>query len=138
MVHSSMLTINASGELLTRGDFFLGESVPFGSLEFIADYFGHLSFSPKGSDSGTVFIRMTRGGSPSLRTILEDSTDEFYMASSGEGSSGLPLPWRHSMGTPPSPITTMPWLEDAPIRQTMMTILLCTVLSRPDIGLLPE
>jgi hypothetical protein len=62
MVYSSMLIITTDGERLTCGGFSLGETVHFGSLEFIADYFGSLRLSPKGSDSGTIFVGMTRGG----------------------------------------------------------------------------
>jgi hypothetical protein len=91
MVHSSTLTVTTNGEHLTSGGFSLIESVHFGSLEFIADYFGSLSVSPKGSDSGVIFIGMTHNGSPSLHTIMKGSTDEFYTASSREGSSDLPV-----------------------------------------------
>jgi hypothetical protein len=86
MVHSSTLTVTIDDEHLTRGGFSLNEIVRFGSLEFIVNCFGSPSLSPNGSDSGTVFMGMTRNGSLSLRTILGASTDEFYMASSGEGS----------------------------------------------------
>jgi hypothetical protein len=58
---------------------------------FIADCFGNLSLSPKGSDSGIVFVGMTRSGWPMLRTILEDSTNEFYTTSSKVESSGLAI-----------------------------------------------
>jgi hypothetical protein len=131
MVHSSTLTITADGEHLTYGGFSLGKTICFGSLEFIADCFDRLSLSPK----GVVFAGMTRSGSPSLCTILKDSTDEFYMASSRNGSSGLPLPRWHSMGIPPAPIATTPWPKDAPTPQTMTTIPSWTVASQPDTGL---
>jgi hypothetical protein len=101
MVHSSTLAITTDGEHLTGGGFSLGETICFRSLEFIADYFGLLSLSPKGSNSDAIFTGITHSRSPSLWTILEKSIDEFYMTSSGDGSSGLPLPQRHSMGTLP-------------------------------------
>jgi hypothetical protein len=39
MVHASMLTVAIDGECLTWDGFSLGESVLFGSLEFIVDCF---------------------------------------------------------------------------------------------------
>jgi hypothetical protein len=75
MVHSSTLTITTNGEHLTYGGFSLGETICFRSLEFIVICFGSLSLSPKGSDSGSIFMGMARSGLPSLCTILEDSTD---------------------------------------------------------------
>jgi hypothetical protein len=98
MVHSSMLAITTDSELLTYGGFSLNETVHFGSLEFM----------------GTAHNR-----SPSLHPILEDSSDEFNMTSSGEGSSYFPTSQRHSMGMPPAPIITTPWSEDVLAPQTM-------------------
>jgi hypothetical protein len=138
MVHSSTLDVITDGEHLTCGDFSPGETIFFGSLEFIIDYFGTLSLSLKGSDSGTVFVGTAHCGSPSLCTILKDSTNELYTAPSGEGSSGLPVPQRRSMGTSPAPIVTTPWLEDAPTPQTMTTVPPRTIALRPDTGLPPE
>jgi hypothetical protein len=40
MVHSSTLTITTDSERLTCGGFSLGETIHFGSLEFIANCFG--------------------------------------------------------------------------------------------------
>jgi hypothetical protein len=137
MVHSSMLAVT-DGEHLTCSGFSLGETVNFESLQFIIDCFDRLSLSPRGSNSGVVFIGMTHRGSSSLRTILEDSTDEFYMTSSRKGSSSNPISRRHSMGTLPAPITTTPWSEDAPTSQTITTIPSWTIISRPDTGLPPE
>jgi hypothetical protein len=91
MIHSSTLAITTNSEHLTYSVFSLGETIHFGSFEFIANCFSSLSLSPKGNDSGAVFMGMTHSGSPSLHTILEDSTDKFYMTSSGEGSFGFPL-----------------------------------------------
>jgi hypothetical protein len=48
MVHSSMLIITADEECLTCGGFSLGETIHFGSLEFITNYFGSLSLSARG------------------------------------------------------------------------------------------
>jgi hypothetical protein len=90
MVHSSTLTVTVDGEHLTCSGFSLGETIRFGTLEFIPDSFGSLTLSPKGSYSGFVFVETTRNGSPSLCTILQDS-NEFYMTSSRKGSSSLPV-----------------------------------------------
>jgi hypothetical protein len=56
MVHSSMLAITTNGEHLTCSGFSLCKTVHFGSLDFIADYFGYLSLSPKESKSGATFM----------------------------------------------------------------------------------
>jgi hypothetical protein len=81
---------------------------------------------------------MTCSGSPSLHPILEDSTDEFYMSSSKEGSSSLPVSRRCSMGTPPAPIATMPCSEGDSAPQTMMTVPPRTTVPQTDIELPPE
>jgi hypothetical protein len=122
MLHSSVPSIANNGERLTYGGFSHGETFGFGSFEFIADYFGSLSLSPKESDLGTAFMDKTRSGSPSLWAMIEDITEEFYMASSREGGSGLPSTLRHGTGATPAPITTTPWLEDILVTQVMMTV----------------
>jgi hypothetical protein len=114
MAHSSPLAATTDGECLTCGGISLSETIRFRSLEFITNYFSNLSLSPKGSDSGVVFVGMAHIWSPSLHTVLEDSTNEFYTASNGEGSSSFPISQRHSMRMLPAPITTTPWLEDPP------------------------
>jgi hypothetical protein len=48
MVHSSTLVVTTDGEHLTCGGFSPGETVRFGNLEFIIDFFDNLSLSPKG------------------------------------------------------------------------------------------
>jgi hypothetical protein len=112
MVLSSPLAIATDSECLTCGDFSLGETVRLGSFEFITDCFDGLSLSPKRKDSSATFMGSTRSGSLSPWAMIEDSTKEFYTASSGEGSSGLPFPQRHDTGAPPAPIVTTPWLKD--------------------------
>jgi hypothetical protein len=61
-VHSLALLIATDSERLTCGGFSLGETIGFGSLEFIADCFDDLSLCPKGSDSSTVFVGTTCTG----------------------------------------------------------------------------
>jgi hypothetical protein len=58
MVHSSTLTVTTNGEHLTCGGFSLGETVHFGSSEFIVDCFSSLSLSQRGNKSGIVFMAM--------------------------------------------------------------------------------
>jgi hypothetical protein len=94
--HSDSSLIRAhchpDGERLMCGGFSLSETIHFGSLEFIADCFSGLSLSPKGSNSGAIFVGTTRSGSPSLWSMIENSADEFYMASSGGGALASPSP----------------------------------------------
>jgi hypothetical protein len=114
MVHSSALTVTTDNEHMPCDGFSLGETVHFGSLEFITDCFSGLSLSPKGSDPDAIFMGTTHSGSPSLQDMIKESTDEFYTTSSGEGSSGLPTSRRHSALASPAPIATKPWPEDTP------------------------
>jgi hypothetical protein len=43
--------------------------------------------------------------------MIEDSTEEFYRTSSGEGGSGFPTFQRHGTGALSAPIATTPWLK---------------------------
>jgi hypothetical protein len=54
--------------------------------------------------------------------MIENSNDEFYMDSSGEGSSDRPTFRRHNTGALPTPIATTPWPEDTLATQTMMMV----------------
>jgi hypothetical protein len=56
MVPSPKPIIVVDGNTLTGVGFALGETIRFGSLEFIADRFGDLSLSPEGNDSGAVCL----------------------------------------------------------------------------------
>jgi hypothetical protein len=90
MIHSSTLNVTTDRERLTCGGCSLSATICFGSLEFIADCFSSLTLSP-GGDSSAIFMGMTCNRSLSLQAMIEDSLDKFYMASSGEGSLGLPI-----------------------------------------------
>jgi hypothetical protein len=99
MVPSSVLTVTTDGECLTYGGFSLDEIIHLGSFEFITNYFGGLGLSPRRSNSGATFMGSTHSGSPSLRrAIIEDSTKEFHMVSSGEGPPTSPLPEGEAQG----------------------------------------
>jgi hypothetical protein len=92
MVPSS--TIAVDGERLTCGGFSLVKTVHLGNFEFIADYFGSLSLSPRGKgNEGTIFMGSTRSGaSTPQRAMIEDSAKEFLIVSRGEGIFGPLLP----------------------------------------------
>jgi hypothetical protein len=122
MVPSSVLTFSVDGEHLTCCGFYLGESVHLRNFEFITDYFGGLSLSPRRGDSGTTFMGSTHSGPPSPRWVMiEDSTDEFHTASSGGGGSSIPSPRRLGARVPPAPVTTLLCKEDATTIQSMTT-----------------
>jgi hypothetical protein len=87
MVPSSMIAVAADGKCLTCGAFSLGE--------FIADYFGGLSVSPRRGDVGATFMGSTHSGASTLRwAMIGDSAKEFLTVPSREGSFGLPTPRR--------------------------------------------
>jgi hypothetical protein len=112
MLPSSVILIAANGKHLACVGFSLGETVCLGNFEFIADYFGDLSLSPKRGNVGASFMGSTGRGASTLQwAMIEDSTEEFLTTSSGEGSFGLPSFRRRSTGASLAPITTTPWLK---------------------------
>jgi hypothetical protein len=92
LVHSPKPTLVANGSNLAGVGFTVGETICFGSLEFITVRIGNLSLSPEENDSGAVFIGMVHSRSPSLHTIIMESFDEGDTASGGWGSSSFPGP----------------------------------------------
>jgi hypothetical protein len=106
VVHSLKLVIITDSEDLTDISFTHGETIHFGSLEFIANHFSNLSLFDEGKASGAMFVGMAHNGSPSLHTILEDSADEGDTTSSGGGSTGFPISLECNVVTPTIHITT--------------------------------
>jgi hypothetical protein len=93
MVSPSSIAIIADCEHLVCSGFSLGELVHLGNLEFITDYFGGLSLSPRRGNEGTIFVGSTRSGASTLKQVtVGDSTEEFLTMSSGEGRFGHPSP----------------------------------------------
>jgi hypothetical protein len=88
------------------------------------DRFDNLSLSPKGNDSGIVFIGMVHNGSLSLHTILKESTDKVDTISSGRGNSGFPILRQCIVMNLTAPITTTPPLEGTLAPLTIPTVLL--------------
>jgi hypothetical protein len=123
MVPSSVITITAHGECLTCGGFSLSETIHLESFEFITDYFGSLSLSPRRGNSGVAFVGSTHSGTPfPFRAMKEDCTEEFLMTSSGEGGFDLPSPRRHDTGALATPILITPWMENALATQAMTMV----------------
>jgi hypothetical protein len=57
-----VLTVAADGERLSCGGLSLGETILFGSLEFITDHFSGLSLSPMGDGLDTIVMGSARDG----------------------------------------------------------------------------
>jgi hypothetical protein len=81
MVPSSTVTIVVDGERLTCGGFSLGKPVRHRNFEFIGDYFGGPSLSPRGGgNSSTAFMGSTHHGASTLWWAkIEDSAEEFII-----------------------------------------------------------
>jgi hypothetical protein len=91
MVHLPKPTIIIAGSNLFSIELACGETIRFGSLEFIADCFDNLSISPEGIDLGTIFMGMAHSGSQSLHAILKESTGEDDSTSSEVESFDFPI-----------------------------------------------
>jgi hypothetical protein len=123
MVPSSVLTVATDSQHLSCGGFSLGETIHFGSLEFIINCFGGLSLSPMGDGSDAIVMGSTRGGPTSpLRAMMGDSVAEFHMALDGEGRIDLLSTRMYGMGASLAPATTISRLESTPTARALMTI----------------
>jgi hypothetical protein len=95
MVPSSAIIIAADSKRLMCSGLSLCETVHLKNFEFIADYFGGLSHSPRWGDEGVALMGSSHSGaSTPLWAMIEDSTKEFLMTSRGEGSFSHPSPRR--------------------------------------------
>jgi hypothetical protein len=92
MVPSPKLSFVANGNNPTGVSLAPGSTIHFDSLEFTADRLGRLSLSPKEWDSCAIFVGMVHIGSPSLRTTLDESSNEDGATSGIEETSGSPGP----------------------------------------------
>jgi hypothetical protein len=122
MVPSSAITIAADDERLACSGFSLGEPFRLGNFEIITYYFSSLSLSLRKGDSGTAFMGSTHCGESTLQwAMIEDSAEEFLMASCGDGGSSLPTPMTRRTGASLSVVATTPRMENAPtVQATMM------------------
>jgi hypothetical protein len=136
MVPSYVITVAADGEHLTCGGLSLSKTVRHGNFMFITDYIDGLSLSPRRGDTGVPFMGSTHRGAPTLQqAIIENSTKEFLMMPSGEGSFSHPSPRRHGTGVSLAPVTTTTRMENAPAARAMMMIPPWTVAPQLEIGL---
>jgi hypothetical protein len=119
----SAIAIAADSKRLMCGGFCLGEIVCLGNFEFIINYFGGLTLSPRRGNTGVTFMGSTHSGaSTPRRAMIGDSTDEFLMVPSGEGCFGLLSPRRRGTGALLAPITTTPQMENALVAQATTTV----------------
>jgi hypothetical protein len=104
-----VLAISTDSERLMCGGLSLGETIRFGSLEFITNCVSGLSLSPRRNDLDATFMGSSRSGPPSpLWAMIGDSTKELHTTLSRERGSGLPSPRRHGVEALPAPATTPP------------------------------
>jgi hypothetical protein len=123
MVSSSAITITIDGECLSRDGFLHGETIRFGSLEFIIECFGGVNLSPQRDGSDVAAMGSTHCGPLSpLWAMTGDSILEFYTVLDGEGGSASPLLKGMARGLRPPPDTTMSWPENTPTTQVMTMI----------------
>jgi hypothetical protein len=109
MVPSSVFAITTGGERLSCDGFSLGETISFGSLEFIADRFDGLSLSPIEGQ----FERCRHELRPwwaivSPVGMIGDSAVGFPTALDGEGRIDLLTLRSDGTGAQPTPGMTVP------------------------------
>jgi hypothetical protein len=121
MVTSPKLSFIANTNNPTGDGLAPSKTIRFGSLEFTIDHLGHVSLSPEERDSSAIFIGMVHSGSPSLHTILVDSS-----ASGVGGSYRSTGPRGCNVLTPTVPITTTPAPENTPALQTFPMVMVQT------------
>jgi hypothetical protein len=122
MIHSPKLTFVANMNNRTCVGFAPSKAKCLGSLQFTTDCFGNPSLSPKGNDSGVIFMGMVHNRSPSLHTILEESSDEGHTTLGRGGISGFPDPRGCNMVTLTIPVATTPPLEGTLACLTIPTV----------------
>jgi hypothetical protein len=100
MVPSSSIAFTVDGERLTCSGFSLGKPIHLGNFEFIADYFGSLSLSPRRGNEGTIFVGSTHSGaSTPQRAMIEDSTEDTHSIKQGRKlRAPFPQTAQHSGG----------------------------------------
>jgi hypothetical protein len=138
MVYSPKLTFIANGNNPIGVGLASGETIYFDSLEFTVDRFGRLSLSHKGNVLGALFVGMVHSGSPSLHTIIEQSSDDDGVSLREAGSSRSPGPRGCNMVTPTVPIVTTPAPESTLALLTIPTVPVQTAALQLGIGLLPD
>jgi hypothetical protein len=123
MVASSAFIITANSERLRCGVFSIHETIHLGNFEFIVDYFSGLSLYPRRGNAGASFMGSAHSeASTPRRAMVEDSDEEFLMASSGEGSFGLPSPRVRGTRALLIPVRTTSWMENTPAAQVMLMV----------------
>jgi hypothetical protein len=86
MVPSLKLSFVANDNYPTGIGLASGNTIHFRSLVFTADHLGRLSLTLQEWDSGTIFVGMVHNRSPSLSTVLKESSNEDITTSGAGGN----------------------------------------------------
>jgi hypothetical protein len=138
MVTSPKLPFVANGNNSTGVGLTPGETIHFGSLEFIADLLGYPSLSPEEGDSGAIFIGMVHNGSPSLRTTLEEYSNEGGATLGTGGGSGSSGPQGCNVVTLIVHITATPVSENTPAIRIILRVMVRIAAPQLGMELLPD